>query len=101
MFSVTLALGVFVVVAILLSPFYAARVRLAGPVRRSATRLGAALVLGSLGLAALAASLPHGRRPATDALFAALFALLLVGALLILCGGDPGDERGDDTDGDP
>jgi hypothetical protein len=95
MFVVTLALGVCIVGAILLSPLYIRRVRLV----KSAT-LGAAFVSGSLGLAAIAASLPNRSAPGHDALFVCLFVLLLVGALLILCDGGP-DEDGDGPDADP
>jgi hypothetical protein len=103
MFPVTLALGLCIVAAILLSPLYIQRVRLVkssspATVRRGS--LGAALVLGSLGVAAVAVSLPGRSTPQNDALFLGLFVLLLVGSLLILAGDDT-DEEGDGPDADP
>jgi hypothetical protein len=103
MFLFTLALGVLIVAAILLSPLYIQRVRLVkssslGTVKFSS--LGAALVMASLGLAAVVASLPRRSTPGNDALFLCLFVLLLVGSLLILVGDDPGEE-GDGPDADP
>ena len=95
MFPLTVALGVSVVVAILASPVYVERFRPAGSVR-----LGTAFVVGSIGLASLAASVPRASLPAADAVFLGCYALLLVGALLILRG-DSGEGRGDDTDPDP
>jgi hypothetical protein len=94
MFVFMLALGVCIVGAILLSPLYIRRVRVV-----KSAMLGAALVVGSLGLAAIAASPPVRVAPANDVLFLCLFVLLLVGALLIL--GDDSDEEGDGPDADP
>ncbi len=102
MFLFTLALGVCIVAAILLSPLYIQRVGLVKSPARGAisfTSLGAALVTASLGLAALAVSLPGGRLQGNDALFVFLFVLLLIGSLLILVGDDPDDEdEGPDAD---
>jgi hypothetical protein len=92
LFIFTLAVGTATVGAISLSPLYARRLRV---VRSS--RLGAALVAGAIavGVASVAGS---GRPlPPTDELFLCLFALLLMGALLLL--GDDPDEHGDDEDG--
>jgi hypothetical protein len=101
LFIVTCAAGTATVAAIALAPLYARRLRLGG-----SSRLGTALVVASIlcGAASVAAS--GAAMPPKDELFLFLFALLLLGTLLILGdepdeGGDDGDGRHDGSDGDP
>jgi hypothetical protein len=93
LFIFTVGVGTVTVAAISLSPFYARRVRLMRSSRLGTVLVGTAIVLGA------ASMVPTGGiLPAKDELFLCLFAVLLLGTLLIL--GDDSDERGDDGDGD-
>ena len=93
MFIVNLAAGALTVAAISLSPLYARRVRLA----RSA-RLGVTLVVLAIALGAASVASTDGLPP-KDGLFLCLFAMLLLGSLLILA--DPGDGPDDDDERGP
>ncbi len=84
----TVLAGSVVVVAIALSPLYVRRLRVAGSVR-----VGAALVVGAIGIAMTASAI--GSSSPRDELFLVVFAALLVGALLIL-GDDRDDRPGED-----
>ena len=101
MFIFTFAVGTATVAAIALSPLYAPRLKLA-----SSSRLGAGLVGTSIFLgAAFVATSGHLVGPNNE-LFLCLFALLLVGTVLILADdpedrGDDWDDRRDGSDGDP
>jgi hypothetical protein len=92
-FRMTVLVGLVVVVAIALSPLYVRRLRVAG-----SARLGALLVVGAVGVASSSAAV--GWSLPRDELFLAVFAALLVGALMILCDG-PEDDPGDGAGGDP
>ena len=93
MFIVTLATGSVMVAAIAMSPMYARRVRF-----QRSPFAGILLVCGSIGLG-LAARGSADTTPPRDDLFLCLFAMLLLGALLIVA--DPGDDGfGDDSGGD-
>ena len=95
-FVLTLILGVAVVTAISLSPLYARQLR-----HRRSDPLGLALVLGAVGLAAIAAAAPAGAAGIERALFPCAFVLLLAGALLLLGDQPDGRYEGDDSDSDP
>lgn len=86
MFAPTVAVGVGVVAAIVLTPLYVSRV----PLRR-APQTGSVLVLSAVALAVLTLS---GRVPAASAWVIASLLMLLAGTLLLLA-----DERGDDFGG--
>jgi hypothetical protein len=92
LFAFTVAVGMGTVAAISLSPLYAGRLQLA---RRSSriglVVIGVAILLGGTSIASADQLLP-----ARDGLFLSLFALLLLGTLLIL--GDGPEERGDDDE---
>jgi hypothetical protein len=100
LFIFTFAVGTATVAAIALSPLYAPRLRVL-----SSSRVGMALVGTSILLGAFAFATSGGLVAPKDELFLCLFALLLLGTLLILADGP--DERddhggdGDDSDGDP
>jgi hypothetical protein len=91
LFAFTVAVGLGTVTAISLSPLYARRLQLA---KRSAriglVVIGVAILLGATSIASADQLLP-----ARDGLFLSLFALLLLGTLLIL-GDDPGGRDDDD-----
>jgi hypothetical protein len=92
LFAFTVAIGMGTVAAISLSPLYARRLQLSRrPSRVGLTVIGVAILLGGTSIASADQLLP-----ARDGLFLSLFALLLLGTLLIL-GDDPG-ARGDDDD---
>ena len=95
-FTLTLAVGLVVVVAVSLSPLLVGDRRLPA----SLASAGAGLVVASV-LLALPAALLHGPVASRDKSFIAAFVLLLVGGLLLVgAGGD--DRRGpDDGDDDP
>jgi len=100
LFFFTFAVGTATVAAIALSPLYAPRLKVG-----SSSRLGAVLVGTSVLLGAFAVGTSGGVVAPKDELFLCLFALLLLGTLLILA--DDPDEREDhggnhdDSDGDP
>jgi len=93
MFTLTLLVGLATIPAIAFSPVLAERL---GLVR--APKLGAAFVLGAVGLALICAAEP-GRTPA-NWLFLAVFVLLAAGALL-LAGEQPDDPSGEAEDEPP
>ena len=99
MFIFTFAVGTATVAAIALSPLYAPRLKVS-----NSSRLGAALVGTSILLGAFAVGISGAMVAPKDELFLCLFALLLLGTLLILAdepdSRDPGDPH-DDSDGDP
>jgi len=92
LFIFTVAVGAATVAAISLAPLYAKRFRLG-----SSSRLGTALVIASIVLGGLSFASSGRLLAPKDELFLCLFAVLLLGTLLIL--GDGPDERGDDGDG--
>ena len=100
MFIFTFAVGTATVAAIALSPLYAPRLK-----ALSSSRVGTALVGTSILLAAFSVATSGGLVAAKDELFLCLFALLLLGTLLILADGpderDDSDGHDDDSDGDP
>ena len=101
MFIFTFAVGTATVAAIALSPLYASRLNMMSSSRLKSSRLGAMLVVAAMLLGAFAVT-SGGVMRARDELFLCLFALLFLGALLILADGSDGrDGHHDDTDGDP
>jgi hypothetical protein len=92
LFAFTVAVGLGTVTAISLSPLYARRLQLA----RRSSRIGLVVISVAILLGATSIASADQLLPARDGLFLSLFALLLLGTLLIL-GDDPG-ERGDDDE---
>jgi hypothetical protein len=95
-FAFTLAVGLLVVAAVAFSPAYVARVQV--PERSEA--IGAAFVAAALLLAVPAALWQVAVLPSRSEVFLVAFALLLLGALLIV-GNDPDDDPGADGDEPP
>jgi hypothetical protein len=95
-FAFTLAVGLLVVAAVALSPAYVTRVQV--PERSEA--IGAAFVAAALLLALPAALWGVAVLPSRSELFLVAFALLLLGALLIV-GHEPDDDPGADDDEPP
>jgi hypothetical protein len=91
-FVVTVAAGASTVAAIALAPLYARRIGL-----RRSLGVGLTLVAASLALGAGSVARLHGLPP-KDALFPCLFAMLLLGSLLILA--DPRRRRDDGSEDD-
>ena len=85
-----------VVAAVALSPAYAARVR----VPRGSTTIGAASVAAAIALAVPAALWDVAVLPSRNEAFLVAFALLLLGALLIV-GSGPEDDPGADDEEPP
>jgi hypothetical protein len=100
LFIFTFAVGTATVAAIALSPLYAPRLKV-----MSSSRIGSALVATALLLGVFSAATSGGFGAAKDELFLCLFALLLLGTLLILADDpedrDDPDGRDGDSDGDP
>jgi hypothetical protein len=95
-FSLTLAVGLLVVAAVALSPAYVARVRLP----HGSTAIGGAFVAAALLLAVPAALWHVAVLPSRNEVFLVSFALLLLGALLIV-GNGPEDDPGADDEEPP
>ena len=100
MFIFTFAVGTATVAAIALSPLYAPRLKAI-----SSSRVGIALVSTALLLGTLTVATSGGVVGPRDELFLGLFAILLLGTLLILADDpddrdDPGGDH-DGSDGDP
>src|SRR5262245_14137191 len=91
MFIFTVAVGSATVAAISLSPLYARRFRLVSSSRLGTVLVAVSIVLGGISVATSGFLAPK------DELFLCLFAVLLLGTVLIV--GDGPDERGDDGDG--
>jgi hypothetical protein len=100
LFIFTFAVGTATVAAIALSPLYAARLK-----AMSSSRVGTVLVGGALVLGVFSVLTSGGAIAPKDELFLCLFALLLLGTLLIIADDpedrdDPGGHQ-DGSDGDP
>jgi len=91
LFIFTFAVGTATVAAIALSPLYAPRLKAVSSSRVGIALVGAALLLGAFAVATSGALVAP-----KDELFLCLFALLLLGTVLILAD-DP--DSGDDPDG--
>jgi hypothetical protein len=100
LFIFTFAVGTATVAAVALSPLYAPRLKAMSSARIGTALVGAAVLFGAFSVATSGALVAP-----KDELFLCLFALLLLGTLLILAdepedGDDPGGSH-DDPSGDP